>query len=277
MIKCGLLDHEHSTVVFDQWRGHTNDTNKPYRLFMPSVPIYESPHPDNDAFPVSEAVIANASAFKQSFTADKKFMAVHIRTGRLATQNGERAKECVSQLFQLIANLTSSNSHLSCFYFVDYGPYGTHKGEQNVARPVISQLETVRHIAPTHYDPSKFNGLNNAGFVSLVEKYAIAHAKVLVLAGGGTYQCELGQSSRSYQKTVRCTQFATIEKLLTDASYSVSFSLIENSSPMQDESRLSIFTHVPKACACTCTYVANVIGEKLCFRGISLWITTCTW
>ena len=193
---CGLLDHENSTVVFDQWRGHTNDTNKHYRLFMPSVPIYESPNPEYDTFPVSEAVIANASAFKQSFAADKKFMAVHIRTRKLAV----RAKECISQLFQVIDNLTSSNSHLTCFFFVDYGSYGIQKREQNVARLVISQLETVRHIAPTHYDPSKFNGLNNAGFVSLVEKHAIAHAKVLVLAGGGLFQRELEEKFKKLSK-----------------------------------------------------------------------------
>ena len=197
---CGLLDHENSTVVFDEWRGHTNNKDKTFRLFMPSVPLYETPNPDNDAFPVSEAVIANASAFKQSFAADKSFMAVHIRTGRLAIQNGEKAKECVSQLFQLIANLTSSNSHLSCFYFVDYGPYGIEDWEEDKARPVILQLETVRHIAPTHYDPSKFNGLKNAGFVSLVEKYAIAHAKVLVLAGGGFFHTELEHKFKKLSK-----------------------------------------------------------------------------
>ena len=195
---CGLLDHENSTVVFDEWRGHTNNEKETYRLFMPSVPIYESPHPDNDAFPVTEAVIANASAFKQSFAANNSFIAVHIRTVKLSHyQTSEAANECIVQLFQVIDNLTASNSNLSCFYFVDYGPYGVDEHEKAEAKRVISQLT---HIAPTHYDPGKFNGLKNAGFVSLVEKYAIAQAEVLVLAGGGSFQVELSQKFKQQTK-----------------------------------------------------------------------------
>ena len=193
---CGLLDHENSTVVFDEWRGHTNANSKDPRFFIPNVPESESPHPDS-VFPVSEAVIANASAFKQSFAANKSFMAVHFRTAKLV----QGTKKHISEVFQVIANLTSSNSHLSCFFFVDYGPYGIEDWEEDVARPVISQLETVRHIAPTRYDPSKFNGLNNAGFVSLVEKYAIAQAEVLVLAGGGSFQRELEEKYKKLHKS----------------------------------------------------------------------------
>ena len=197
---CGLLDHEKSTVVFDEWRAHTKKKHE-YRVVIPSIPWNESPHPDNDAYPVTEAVIKNATAFKKSFAADNDFIAVHIRTVKMAIRLSlEDSKECIVQLFQVVDNLTAS-SHLSCFYFVDYGPYSVEPYEKKRARLVILQLEDVRHIAPTHYDPSKFNGLKNSAFVSLVEKHAMAHAKFLVLAGRGSlFQLELSQTFKEKSK-----------------------------------------------------------------------------
>ena len=71
---------------------------------------------------------------------------------------------------------------------MDYGKFGAGDGPQgHIVQPFIEEDGLV----PLHYDPNKFGGLQDRGFVALVEKCAAAKARILVVVGGGSFQGDI--------------------------------------------------------------------------------------
>ncbi len=43
-------------------------------------------------------------------------------------------------------------------------------------------------VSLSHFDPSKFNAIQNDGLISQVEQNTLSYAETLVLCGGGNFQ-----------------------------------------------------------------------------------------
>ena len=91
-------------------------------------------------------------------------------------------------------------------YFVDYGKFGAQDGHY---RDVVIQWIERDGLVPLHYDPVMFGGVDDAGFVALVEKCAAAKAKILVAVGGGNYQADIGSRMKAEPKSERIYRLCT--------------------------------------------------------------------
>ena len=60
-------------------------------------------------------------------------------------------------------------------------------GHRNQRDVVMSYIEKDGSIPLHNYDPVTFGGLEDAGFIALVEKCAAAKATILIIVGAGSF------------------------------------------------------------------------------------------
>ena len=119
-------------------------------------------------------------------------------------------------LFEFRNNLTKTHPDMDVKYFVDYGKFGAGDGPQG---HVVRRFIEKDGLVPLYYNPEKFGGLQDRGFVALVEKCAAAKARILVVVGGGTFQADIvrrmTKEPRSEKVYYVCTT-GSLKTLLVD-------------------------------------------------------------
>ncbi len=199
---CGFSDTTEISIIFQFWPGYNGPGRRHsiQRLSVADTPLFKAPSADTDVYPASQAIISNATAFVNdlSCSADtnKQFMAVHFRTDKLqySRYNSTTFQACFNKTQLLLNDLERdcNNCTKKCYrYFVDFGEFGSHsfriKGGQKMTIETFKQ----NNIKPVHYDPLKYGGVQDSGFVSKVEQLAIAHSSMLILVGRGGFQDQL--------------------------------------------------------------------------------------
>ena len=86
---------------------------------------------------------------------------------------------------------------------MDYGAFGSHDSRIVGGIAVSEDTLKKRHIQPVHYDPRKYGGMQDQGYVALVEQSSIAHSKVLILVGGGSFQYQMKARFKQHNGTGR--------------------------------------------------------------------------
>ena len=214
----GLKDFAQSpggreSVVFVMWQsGRTvASLSTDIRLHRCSVSIQHSTE-------VSKA----ASLFLYSLNLKKPFLSIHIRTERIIHTNSLHPgyqKCCMKRLHMLIYNIMEKHKLLNVLLMRDYGQYGTDScfyGNRTLPRrnkphwfckrlsdDIMEEIgEWGIHYSA--FDPSKFQMIENAGFVSFVEADALLQGEVLLTVGFGGFQ---GQLHRKFASLGTDTQF----------------------------------------------------------------------
>ena len=217
---CGFANHDHLTIVFTVWRGYSNIPNKKFRLITEVSTLFDKPSPGKDSYPLSMGVINNSSAFTKSLLhvckSDSKLIVIHLRTAKLAMMGGgvETFRTCFNKTENLLKELKISIcsqagtcGNQACHkYFVDYGEFGSHSYEVKLGQRASMTLLQNKHITTVSYDPRKFGGMKDQGYVALVEQLSMAQSDILILVGGGSFQEQIrrrfiqdGHGSKVYE------------------------------------------------------------------------------
>ena len=61
-------------------------------------------------------------------------------------------------------------------------------GQVKLGQKASMAILKDKHIHPVSYDPRKFGGIKDQGYVALVEQLSMAQSDTLVLVGGGSFQ-----------------------------------------------------------------------------------------
>ena len=213
---CGFSNTTRISIIFQYWPGYNGPgvRHSPERLSVADTPLFKAPSSDTDVYPTSQAIINNATAFVNDLSCSTdtngQFMAVHFRTDKLqySGYTSKTFQACFNEAQLLLNDLerNCSNCTNKCYrYFVDFGEFGSHsfriKGGQKMTIETFKQ----NNIKPVHYDPRKYGGVLDSGFVGKVEQLAMAHSSVLILVGRGGYQDqilkifkELGRGNKAY-------------------------------------------------------------------------------
>ena len=204
---CGFSLSTNISIVFTVWTGYYIKGRGPVsRLVVADTPIFSAePSSGTDVFPLSQGIINNASAFANDLSCSDnmvEFVAVHFRTGKIQAIGLDKPQkmfdDCFNETLVLLNDLKKNcspqqNCVAKCLrYFVDYGEFGSHSyrisGGQKISKKGFEQ----NNIKPVHYDPRKYGGLQDQGFVASVEQLTIAHSSILILVGGhGGFQNQL--------------------------------------------------------------------------------------
>ena len=205
---CGFANNDHLTIVFTAWRGYRNIPTTTFRLITEG--ISDMRPSELLAYPLNKDIVSNSSAFTKSFLCDKtrKLVVIHLRTGQIVLQTNPHSahkmfKSCLENAQKLLKTLGSG----ICYrYFVDYGEFGSHSYEISDGQNASAALLQQEHITPVRYDPRKFGGIKDQGFVALVEQLSMAQSDILILVGGGSFQEQIrkrfiqdGHGSRVYE------------------------------------------------------------------------------
>ena len=211
---CGFANNDHLTIVFTVWRGYSDIPTKTYRLITEGI-SYMPPR-RLLTYPLNKDIVSNSSAFTKSFLCDKtrKLVVIHLRTGQMVLQmKPHNAHEMFKSCFETTQKILKALGSGICYrYFVDYGEFGSHSYEIRDGQNASANLLQEEHVTPVSYDPRKFNGVEDQGFVALVEQLSMAQSDILILVGGGTYQDQIrmrfiqdGHGSRVYEVCNRKT------------------------------------------------------------------------
>lgn len=202
---CGFSHLQDLTLVFTVWRGYSDIPTKRFRLITSKSSLFNKPSPTIDAYPLSNGVITNASAFiKDRLTCHGggAFAVVHLRTAKIAMMGSgrKRFKSCLNKVEILLNKLSKScqmNGDMCSYactrYFVDYGKFGSHSYEVKLGEKASRVLLNNKDIQPIHFDPGEYGGQRDQGYVALVEQLSMAHSSVLILMGGGSFQDQIKQ------------------------------------------------------------------------------------
>ena len=137
------------------------------------------------------------------------FISVHVRSERVVRIAKERAKDpvpyinyCLKNLSAILNNLTQEtfseqdNDKHRILLVTDVGSnFGTstcrgRRCQRTDTDKVTSRLHELG-LYEQFYDPKVYNGVQNSGYVSLVEMHMLASADKLVLVGFGGFQAIL--------------------------------------------------------------------------------------
>ena len=209
-----LFQHVHhpGTLVFASWRGcgfsncsvhHRRDSKlNPFRFgiltentFTQSLPI------EHFHFLHSENVKTTAEHYLKQLGIKKPFLSIHIRSERLIKHGiwmkvASNWKCCLDNLKGLLETLRDKFPRQQTLVITDYSPYGTDGCRTGVlckpemVRALISRVKSF-NLTIVSYEPAKFGGIRNSGFVSLVEMNMLSLGAELVLTGGGGFQAIL--------------------------------------------------------------------------------------
>ena len=204
---CGFSIDRDITVVFTIWQGHRKRSDHVHRL--KTGVFLDSPNHYKDSYPLSEDIKRNASAFLRSISCEynSKLVVVHFRTVYIEG----KFRKCFDMVQELLKTEIGDDGHDKCYrYFVDYGEFGSHFPGIATGERVSRKILQEEHITPIHYDPLKFNGIEDQGFVALVEQESIAKADIVVLVGGGSFQTQIsnkivenGQGNKVFEPCVQ--------------------------------------------------------------------------
>ena len=206
---CGFSIDRDITIVFTIWQGHRTRSDIHRLITAVSPALYDTPHHLKDSYPLSEDIKRNASAFLKSISCEynSKLVAIHFRTVYIKGQ----FRKCFDMVQELLKTEIGDDGHDKCYrYFVDYGEFGSHFPGIATGERVSRKILKEEHIIPIHYDPRKFNGIEDQGFVALVEQESIAKADIVVLVGGGSFQTQIsnkivenGQGNRLFEPCIQ--------------------------------------------------------------------------
>ncbi len=234
---CGFTNTQSISIVFTIWRGyyHGQPNHPTHRLVVAKTPLFKAPSADTDVYPLSEGIVSNASEYATGQLSCSRnhvggFVAIHFRTAKLDAMGGgkEMFQSCFDKTHLLLSMLEENCSlQKTCMsrcrkYFVDYGEYGSHSYRIKGGRKLSKDIFRRYKIKPVHYNPRKYGGMQDQGYVASVEQLAIAHASILILVGHGGFQdqvlskfIELGHGSKAYRL---CQDENETVKLVYDSS-----------------------------------------------------------
>ena len=195
---CGFSSSDNLTAIFTVWRGYSDNPNKKFRLITSESPVFSKPSPERDAYPISKEIIEQAKYFRDYLSGGLGggYISVHLRTAKIAMMDqakaNQRFKRCFEKAQALVQKehktIGKDTKELIDRYFVDYGRFGSHSYEVSLGIKASQKFLSKRHINPVHYNPDTYGGKLDQGYVALVEQEALAHSKVLILVGGGSFQ-----------------------------------------------------------------------------------------
>ena len=208
---CSIPPTGNITVVFYHWKGITNDRSKHFRLYLPEAHFKVAPHPLVNTYPFTDSIISNATAFIESITDKKNFIGLHIRAEKMLYDKGIQhyhnlasRNYFLERCFNLTESLLSRSNLSMIFTFTDMGKYGSRSLRWNSSdRDILYTMLSQRGIKVHHYDPFKFNGMDDSGFVAAVEQEVLSRSKKLITIGGGSFQRQLAVRFHNYNKDKR--------------------------------------------------------------------------
>ena len=214
-----------NTVIFTNWRGcglkkcfFTNDIDddkqtpewkEPFRYAIRTRTRVKQRR--NDQHQLHHLSIEKTAKHYLNYLQYKHpFISVHVRTERVVRFAKERAKDpvpyinyCLKNLSAILNNLTQEtfaeqdNNNHRILLVSDVGSnFGTSSCRMG---PNCQRTDTDKFTSRLHklglyeqfYDPKVYNGVQNSGYVSLVEMHILASANKLVLVGFGGFQAIL--------------------------------------------------------------------------------------
>ncbi len=197
---CGFANNDHLTLVFTVWRGYSDIPTKTYRLITEVSSLFDKPSPGKDSYPLSTGAISNSSAFVKSISCGiGKIVVIHLRTAKMLNSHRgslpeERFRYCFEKVEKLLLKLQTNCTgdgclNIACYrYFVDYGEFGSHSSTVKRGHKASWFFLKRKGIQTVSYDPRKFGGMKDQGFVALVEQLSMAQSDILILVGGGSFQ-----------------------------------------------------------------------------------------
>ncbi len=209
---CGFSIDRNITIVFTIWQGHRNFSDQHRLKTVVSPALFDSPHHLKDSYPLCQDIERNASAFLKSISCKNngKLIAIHFRTVFIIIHKRGQFRKCFDMVQELLKTKINEDNNTCYRYFVDYGEFGSHYPLIATGEKVCRKVFQEEHITPIHYDPRNFNGMEDQGFVALVEQESIAKADIVVLVGGGSFQTQIkkkfienGQASRAYELCIQ--------------------------------------------------------------------------
>ncbi len=137
--------------------------------------------------PYSNGVEEMTIKYLKNLTNGKRFIGVQIRAERVweqhdhdaSSEDRQRSEECIQNCYNAAQNVSKEKHYNMTFYFGDH---------------LVGKL--YGHLMPegvslSHFDPSKFNAIQNNGLISQVEQNTLSYAETLVLCGGGNFQLSI--------------------------------------------------------------------------------------
>ena len=203
-----LVDYLHSTkleasVLFVSWQG------KFTRAFTDLATMRSCVLPFTQV-PFSSTVMNSAEKFRQSKgLLPNNYISLHIRFGKLIEYAFIERKSnesgyyscCMKRLEQTLKELSNKtniplNHTLFLNDFSDHGTdacvYNGHWKPSHVCRERTNEMVSMLSVNASEFDPSSYNlGVDNTGFVSLVEQASLFEGRVLVTVGTGNFQSGL--------------------------------------------------------------------------------------
>ena len=164
--KCELKARQPFTVIIDEWRGTTYDHFYGFKFSIPKDV--------NSKIPVhlkhSESLIHKSTMFLKSITNQTQVcIAVHVRAFEVLRV--KTTEKCIVKLNQIFKDLRANYSNLTPILV-----FGDEKLIQ-----IQDRIEA---------DVVRFPSTIDRGFTGQVEQHAMSLCKILVLAGGRSFQRE---------------------------------------------------------------------------------------
>ena len=191
---CGLLKQEEFTLVFSDWRGVSDTAN--FRLYSPEIASFKLPIPAKNVLPYSQSIKKNAAAFFDTIGKGKDILAFHIRSEKLGIKNviiPNYFDNCIKEMLKLRDNILSKQRNMTTVFITDIGIFGSRSCQKQtcLGKHLMAAAFKKYNFRATNYNPYKFHGTVDSGFVAAVEQEMLSMAHTLVLIGGGSFQSQV--------------------------------------------------------------------------------------
>ena len=185
---------KNTSVIMTAWRGLAKNHAVRLRLTNISKISTSMMSMFSTGFVVSDQVLSHAEQYLNDVTMTKPFICIHMRIEYLRINNFTAIKNCFLQIRNKRDSLLTLNSNLTVLHFWDLGHWGTSSfrdpdGTKTKLKKFIERkLLQISKYKINEYDPIKYHGIKDGGFVSLVEAEVMSKAAHLITVGGGTFQ-----------------------------------------------------------------------------------------
>ena len=185
---------KNTSVIMTAWRGLAKNNPVSLRLTNISRISISMMSTFSTGFVASDQVLIHAEQYLDDVTMTKPFVCIHMRIEYLRINNFTAIKNCFLQIRETRNHFLTLNSNLTVLHFWDLGHWGTSSfrdpdGKKTKLKKFIERkFLQISKYKINEYDPIKYHGIKDGGFVSLVEAEVMSKAEHLITVGGGTFQ-----------------------------------------------------------------------------------------
>ena len=199
------------SVVVSSWRCIQNVNAGGFFYYNPSYSWAFMDKCHIFSFARTQRMIDAADEFRNSLSLPEAIIGVHLRTERLAVDDGEQPghfNNCLDRL-HAVAQALLKKFNLTVNNIVaihDYSKYGSSScalGSQSKCEKFRDRaVEKLKSwdINLVSYDPASFKKPLHNGFVSVIEKEFLSGTNHLITVGGGGYQASVASLFKAKHK-----------------------------------------------------------------------------